>query len=252
MVRLDPSRHLGDDDTSGETQRATRERLLEAAGQVFAQRGPQATVREICKKAGCSVAAINYYFGDKHQLYLKCVATACEHKKKLVPLPKFPADASPEQRLRVFLQALCRRVSAESSVSWHSTLMLREVLQPSEGVAELLEEPFREDFHSLLHILDQLLPHGAYRDQWRLDMATQIVARCMFLRTGAGLRKIVGLNTPANEDPQQYADRICDTLLWQINYLRQMSSEIDHSAPRDALTENILERGDEQGDETTS
>jgi AcrR family transcriptional regulator len=48
----------------------TREKLLEAAGPVFANRGYQAAkIREICEGAGGNVAAINYHFGDKLGLY---------------------------------------------------------------------------------------------------------------------------------------------------------------------------------------
>ena len=48
----------------------TREKLLEAAGPIFANRGYQATtIREICAAAGANVAAINYHFGDKLGLY---------------------------------------------------------------------------------------------------------------------------------------------------------------------------------------
>src|SRR3954451_22724831 len=42
----------------------TRQRLLEVAGEVFAEQGfKNATVREICKRAEANVAAINYHFG---------------------------------------------------------------------------------------------------------------------------------------------------------------------------------------------
>src|ERR1700682_3996592 len=48
----------------------TREKLLEVAGKVFAERGYQAaTIREICVRAGANVAAVNYHFGDKLGLY---------------------------------------------------------------------------------------------------------------------------------------------------------------------------------------
>ena len=48
----------------------TREKLIEAAGEVFAEVGfHNATVREICALAGTNIAAVNYYFGEKLGLY---------------------------------------------------------------------------------------------------------------------------------------------------------------------------------------
>src|ERR1039458_4822482 len=49
---------------------STREKLIEAAGHVFAEHGYQATtVREIVKRSGANIAAVNYHFGDKLGLY---------------------------------------------------------------------------------------------------------------------------------------------------------------------------------------
>src|SRR5262245_50873942 len=55
----------------------TRQRLLEAAGPVFAQYGfDRATGKEICERAGANIAAINYHFGGMQSLYAEVVAEA--------------------------------------------------------------------------------------------------------------------------------------------------------------------------------
>lgn len=47
-----------------------RLRLLDAAERLFAERGYAATsVRDITAEAGCNLAAVNYYFGGKANLY---------------------------------------------------------------------------------------------------------------------------------------------------------------------------------------
>ena len=54
-----------------------RQRLLETAGQIFAEKGfDGATVREICRRAGVNIAAVNYYFRDKERLYIEAVKEA--------------------------------------------------------------------------------------------------------------------------------------------------------------------------------
>ena len=48
----------------------TRNRIIEHAAALFAERGfEKVTVREICDTASVNVAAVNYHFGDKLELY---------------------------------------------------------------------------------------------------------------------------------------------------------------------------------------
>src|SRR5215831_1144132 len=87
----------------------TRERLLEAAGQVFSEKGfRDATVREIVRRAGgANIAAVNYHFRDKEGLY----AAVLEHFAHAA-VAKYPAhgglppDATPAEQLHAFVRAL--------------------------------------------------------------------------------------------------------------------------------------------------
>ena len=205
-----------------ESESPTAERLIEVAGKIFAEKGRSATVREICRAADCSVASVNYYFGDKNQLYLRCVQTACEQKQRLFPLPATEVNNLTEaaELLGSFLQAMNGRIAAKTIRSWHHTLMLREVLSPTDGVKQLLLEPFSRDFSQLTKLLRQLLGDDLAEPQVLQDLSTQVLARCMFLRTGSNLRSLFGLDTEANEDPSQYAVQIHESLLLQIDSYR--------------------------------
>jgi len=50
--------------------KATQRRLLNAAEELFASHGFDGTpIRDITTKAKCNIAAVNYFFGDKQELY---------------------------------------------------------------------------------------------------------------------------------------------------------------------------------------
>ncbi len=58
--------------TSVEIEKNTKDKILEAANFLFAQNGYGGTsIREIASKASVNLAAINYHFKNKEQLYLK-------------------------------------------------------------------------------------------------------------------------------------------------------------------------------------
>lgn len=211
---------LGDFPMSTSVEKPAADRLIDVAGEIFAEKGSAATVREICRSANCSVAAINYYFGDKQKLYLRCVQAACEQKQKLFPLPVFGAQAPTPELLRSFLCAMASRIAGNANLSWQNTLMLREMISPSAGVSEMLQERTQRDFEVLDQFLGKLLGPELDSLELRQSFETQILARSMFLRTGKSLRRMFGLDGGNNEDPQAYGNSICDSILMQIDCLR--------------------------------
>lgn len=51
-------------------KKSSKERIMESATKLFAQKGFDAvSIREICKDAGVNLCLISYYFGSKQELY---------------------------------------------------------------------------------------------------------------------------------------------------------------------------------------
>lgn len=82
----------------------TRQQLLEAAGQVFAEKGfERATGKEICERAGTNTAAVNYYFGGMEGLYAAVLQEACS---RLVPFEAAAAAVASKAEARDKLEAM--------------------------------------------------------------------------------------------------------------------------------------------------
>src|SRR6476620_10595716 len=120
----------------------TRRRLLEAAGEVFAEQGfRRATVREICARAGANIAAINYHYRDKERLYAEVMQSGVASAIQIYP-PDMGLEpgvaASPERRLHAFVRSLLYRLLGEGPHAWHGRLMLWEMIEPTGALDGLL------------------------------------------------------------------------------------------------------------------
>jgi AcrR family transcriptional regulator len=135
-----------------EDGKETRLRLLNAAGEVFAQKGYRdAKVADICKRAGANVAAVNYYFGDKKSLYREVWQHALENSEVAVFFES--AAGSSQDRLRDYIRALIRNFTATGNVGRFSRLYLMEIVNPTgliQGAWHETIEPRRRKLHDIL------------------------------------------------------------------------------------------------------
>lgn len=180
---------------------ASRERILLAAGPVFAEKGfAAATIREICAAASVNVAGVNYYFGDKSRLYLETVRRARQLRAEERPLPQRPAGTVVEVRLYDFVHTTLQRMLGSEHGTWPSRLMLREVLQPSQACREMVEDYFRPHFEYLLELLDELLPEQvpAYR---RRQIGLGVIGQCLHYRVA---HDVIRMMTPEEELEDHY------------------------------------------------
>src|SRR5260370_22098769 len=157
----------------------TQFRLLQAAGQIFAEKGFEGTtVREICQLAKVNIAAVNYYFRDKERLYIEAVKDACRQDAERVPLPEgLPVVPAPT-RLHDFIHTMAKRMLGNDHPRWHTQLILREMAHPTAACSEWVEEQIRPTSKVLGGILKDLLP--AASDRQRSLICCSIMGQILF------------------------------------------------------------------------
>jgi len=82
----------------------TREAILAAAREVFAERGyDRASIRAIATSAGVDPALVHHYFGTKDELFLATVQAPMDPSTIIVNALEGDPDELPERLLRAFL-----------------------------------------------------------------------------------------------------------------------------------------------------
>ena len=161
----------------------TKKHILDAAYKVFAESGfRNATVREICALAGVNVAAINYHFGGKKGLYLATLKHLQADIDSKYPLSSEAAKLyTPQKRLELFVSQFIGRVhdchEGESDRFWQ--LMVKELMEPTEGLDVMIEEKIRPMYTLLSSIVRELLGKKATEPTVRLCCAS-IIGQSLF------------------------------------------------------------------------
>lgn len=145
----------------------TRQNLLVAASEVFARKGFwEATNADICEKANCNNASVNYHFGSKENLYVEAWKYSFDKAIK-----KYPPDggvlptASIEERLRGRILSFMQRIADPASHDFE--MIHKEMANPTGLLTETMEKVIariEQDFKSLLA---ELLGDGASEKQIR-------------------------------------------------------------------------------------
>jgi TetR/AcrR family transcriptional regulator, regulator of cefoperazone and chloramphenicol sensitivity len=134
-----------------------RTALLQAATQVFAQKGfAKASTREICQLADVNVAAIHYYFGDKEGLYRQVFLQPVEQilaASQQFDAPHLTFEQSMLAMYKPFLDTLRRGDVAMQSMQLH----FREQLEPSGVMGELFYTTITPHFEAIKRLVTRHL-----------------------------------------------------------------------------------------------
>ena len=204
----------------------TKTRLIEAAGEVFAERGfRSATVREICSRAGTPLGAMNYHFRDKQGLY----TAVLEHSYQTA-IRKYPPGlglrdgSTPVERLRAFIHTFLLRLSDKGVPAWHMKLMAQEITDPTGVLGQVVESSIRPLYTYLASILSELLseektPEAEESDEIFL-CAMSIVGQCLHHHTG---KRVIAALHPKSFDPADI-ERIADHITrFSLAGIRQLA-----------------------------
>lgn len=172
--------------------RNTRERLVEAALALFADKGYRSTtVQEIAAKAGTNVAAINYHFRSKANFYAEVVLSASEFADASYTQVAPTADNA-EQLLYEFLDHQLRELHEKRDGSLITQIRAQEMAEPSPVLEIIAERLVRPIIVHVEGIVGTLLPDDADSETVRRH-TTSILGQIHIYKMG---KPILGLIYP--------------------------------------------------------
>lgn len=152
----------------------TRDRILDQAERLFAIKGFEAvSVREITGAAESNLAAVNYHFGNKMNLYVVVFRERWLERTRRVRgnFTSRLADI-PNPTIRQVIDAMARAFLdgplSDAERHYHVQLMQRELSQPSEVLKMVVEEVMKPYHQQLYELIRPNLPANIDEERLRI------------------------------------------------------------------------------------
>ena len=158
------------------TKKDTKQLIIEAAEELFAADGYHNTsLRSITQKAKVNLAAVNYHFGNKMNLYLSVF------KERWVPraegvrnfFRKYLSEKNnPDtaDMVRAIATAFLEGAMTDNERRCHINLMLRELTHPTEAINIVVSEVIRPMHHNIRELIRTALPESVSLEQLTLSI----------------------------------------------------------------------------------
>ena len=184
------------------TPSTTQQRVLKAAADIFAEKGfRDATIAEICERAGANIASVNYHFGDKEKLYDEVWRHSFALAAASHPLDGgLPQNATTEDCLYSYANAILHRIFSEDDTGLFAKLLYREMASPTLALDRIAEEALQPQNQLLRNVLEKTL--GAKFDETQLRLCMHsIIGQCAFYNFSRPLReRVMGKKIIAKEE----------------------------------------------------
>ena len=137
----------------------SKERILQEAEALFAERGFYAvTIREITQAAHCNLAAVNYYFGNKQNLYMEVFRSLWKPRARRI-LARFESllgslgEVTLKGIVHAVAEAFIKGPLSDDERLRHFQLMVREMARPTEAFEMVVGDvigPFQRKLAELI------------------------------------------------------------------------------------------------------
>lgn len=198
--------------SSSEPDGATRDRLIDATGELMANRGSvDVTFADIAKATELNPALISYYFGNKAGLMMALLRRVLgESLTNLEDLAR--EDVPPEEKLRVHIHGL---ISTYFRYPYINPLIHQLVIDEPQTFGPMIAEEFSRRAAGIQkHILDEGVAAGRFRDVDPLNFYFHIVGACdQFFHGRYQMRHIFGIANIDERRELDYADYLADSLV---------------------------------------
>ena len=216
-----PSAEQGPQNSSS-TAKRTWQKILDAAGAVFAARGYRvATVREITELAGANVAAVNYHFGDKEALYaevLRWAARAAIHDALKSALE---TSTKPEEALRNAIHTTLQSAIGSARARWALKIATNELADPTPALDKVVDDVVRPNYDRLRATIATIAALPPDSNVARLCAHSIIGQILVYARTGSMLPRLWREWNTLPRRVDLVADHIAN---FSLAYLRQLRS----------------------------
>jgi TetR/AcrR family transcriptional regulator, regulator of cefoperazone and chloramphenicol sensitivity len=160
---------------------ATRVRILETAGEMFAASGfAETTSKAIAMQAEVDLASINYHFGSRNGLYQAVLVDAHRRLVDVADLQPLVQSAMPAaDKLKALLNQLVAKTIDEKD-GWHLSVLAAELLAPSSNLQVLFETEVPMKASLVIRILSEItgIPAG---DPALMRCLLNVLAPCLLL-----------------------------------------------------------------------
>jgi len=205
----------------------TRDKLIEAAGQVFAERGYRAaTIREICRRAGANVAAVNYTFGDKMSLYTEVLRHSMRAAGQAAAMnAALDSSLSPEGTIRGVIRARLMSLCQGPRPDWHIRLVMHEFSHPTPAMGRVVDEGMRPIYDRVRKAVAAIIGLPLDHETTRLSV-NSIVGQILFYTFSQPV--LARLQPELKLTPDQL-DRIADHIAeFSLAYLKKVGHGKSH------------------------